>query len=123
MKTRIYSVYDSDDILVMVGTWNDIANRFNVTKGCISKCVNHNHKLQKKYTILFDNEYEDIKTKGSQYYCKPVDQYEDGKLIKHYKSLKEIEENGYSRYSVLKCCNAEIETYLDCTWRFSNENK
>lgn len=46
---------------------------------------------------------------------------DNNNLIKIFKSLREVERNGFSKYLVSKCCKHETEKYENYIWLFEKE--
>ena len=52
---------------------------------------------------------------------KPIIQYDlEGNFIREWSSKKEANRNGYSEFSVWKCCNRIEEKYKNSIWKYKN---
>ena len=84
--------------------------------GYIWKFVNDN-------TRIIDKKYcDEAKRKANSVKVSKIYQLDNNNnLIKIFKSLREVERNGFSKYLVSKCCKHETKEYENYIWLFEKE--
>ena len=114
----IYQINFDGDI---VGFWEygarEASKKLGICQSCIWNCVNKKKKTYKKYIWIRADEYNKDTFNENDYIthkAKPnaYDEFNlDGDFIKHYKSYKELVDNGLDPSGVLKCAKGNLKSY------------
>lgn len=83
----------------------------------VSQCVNLTNtktRHHKGYYWCYKKDYETVLEDIKKNF---ILQYQDGKLIRVYSNIKEVESEGYDDSSVYQCLNLKANTHAGCIWK------
>lgn len=123
--------YDMDGNLIKIWEHGCQVKENNFSPSRINSCCHHNSMSAYGYiwkfvddtTRIINKAYcDEAKRKVNLVKVSKIYQLDDNNnLIKIFKSLREVERNGFSKYLVSKCCKHETEKYENYIWLFEKE--
>lgn len=123
--------YDMDGNLIKIWEHGCKVKEAGFSPSRINSCCNHKSmsaygyiwKFVDDHTRIISKKYcDEARKKADSVKTSKIYQLNDNNnIIKIFKSLREVERNGFSRYLVSKCCKHEIEKYKNYIWLFENE--
>ena len=123
--------YDMDGNLIKIWEHGCQVKENNFSPSRINSCCHYNSMSAYGYiwkfvddtTRIINKVYcDEAKRKANLVKVSKIYQLDDNNnLIKIFKSLREVERNGFSKYLVSKCCKHETEKYENYIWLFEKE--
>lgn len=125
--TKSNSIYKLDYDLNIIDEYKNLPNASSdgYTLSLVGQCCNRDLKTYKGFIWVWKRNYEEFKLSydKKEYLkrknSKEIIQYDkDMNIVNKYNSFKEVNENGFGRDYVKKCCDDKKDMYKGYIWKY-----